>query len=109
MHTLSLPRSVFSFELGPLRHLALCELAYLIKKTQVKARCQEAHRLRARKHFSPVDHLVRDCALERAKRARVRPLPSPTSAAPWITVCTSLLKSISNKEESFSKHPPSPR
>ena len=32
MHTLALPKSVFSFELGPLRHLAHSELAYLIKK-----------------------------------------------------------------------------
>ena len=29
MHTLALPKSVFSFELGPLRHLALFELAFL--------------------------------------------------------------------------------
>jgi len=87
-----------------------CSVAGLLPlKTQVKASCQEAHRLRAGKHFSPVDHLVRDCALERAKRARVRPLPSPTSDAHWITVCTSLLNSISNKEVSFSKDPPSPR
>ena len=32
MHTLDLPKSVLSFERGPLRHLALSELAYLIKK-----------------------------------------------------------------------------
>ena len=87
-----------------------CSVAGLLpSKTQVKPSCQEAHRLRAGKHFSPVDHLVCDCALERAKRARVRPLPSPTSDAHWITVCTSLLNSISNKEESFSKDPPSSR
>ena len=47
--------------------------------------------------------------LERAKHARVRPLPSPTSNPHWITVCSSLLKSISNKEEAFSKDSPSPR
>ena len=86
-----------------------CSVAGLLPLiTQVKASCQEAHRLRAGKHFTLVVHLVRDCALERAKRARVRLLPSPTSDAHWITMCTSLLHSISNKEESFSKDPPFP-
>ena len=32
MHTLALPKSLFSSELGPSRHLALSQLAYLIKK-----------------------------------------------------------------------------
>ena len=87
-----------------------CSVAGLLPLiTQVKASCQEAHRLRAGKHFTLVVHLVRDCALERAKRARVRPLPSPTIDAHWITMCTSLLHSISNKEKSFSKDPPPPR
>ena len=34
MRTLALPKSVFSFELGPQRLLALSELAYLIKKEE---------------------------------------------------------------------------
>ena len=37
MHTLAWPKSVFSFELGPMRHLALSELAYLIKDNKKKA------------------------------------------------------------------------
>ena len=34
MHTLALPKSVFSFEPGPQRLLAHSELAYLIKKKE---------------------------------------------------------------------------
>ena len=36
MHTLALPKSVFSFEPGPQRLLAHSELAYLIKKKAFK-------------------------------------------------------------------------
>ena len=32
MHTLAMPKSILSIELGPQRPLALYELAYLIKK-----------------------------------------------------------------------------
>ena len=40
-----------------------CSVAGLLPvKTQVKASCQEAHRLRAGKHFSPVDHSMQRVA-----------------------------------------------
>ena len=54
-------------------------------KAQVKASCQEAHCLRVRKHFTRMDHLARNFALERAKCAPVRLLPSPISDAHLIT------------------------
>ena len=43
MYTLALLKSVFISELGPMRHLALSELAYLIKKKKVRGEMDAHH------------------------------------------------------------------